>query len=57
MKLMTCALLVAALLGELVARLYSEPANRCLRAKWGESRLGSAIGHKGDVPEPQKQAI
>jgi peptidoglycan/LPS O-acetylase OafA/YrhL len=35
--------IIAALLGELVARLYSEPANRALRARWGESRLGQAV--------------
>jgi peptidoglycan/LPS O-acetylase OafA/YrhL len=37
--------LVAGLLGELVARFYSEPMNRWLRKRWGEGpkRLGSAI--------------
>jgi peptidoglycan/LPS O-acetylase OafA/YrhL len=38
-------LLLAALLGELVARSYSEPMNRWLRKRWGDSpeRLGSVI--------------
>jgi peptidoglycan/LPS O-acetylase OafA/YrhL len=38
-------ILIAALLGELVARSYSEPMNRWLRKRWGDSteRLGSVI--------------
>jgi peptidoglycan/LPS O-acetylase OafA/YrhL len=38
-------ILVAGLLGEAVARCYSEPVNRWLRGKWGEGarRLGAAI--------------
>jgi peptidoglycan/LPS O-acetylase OafA/YrhL len=40
----TCILL-AGLLGELVARFYSEPMNHWLRNRWGEDakRLGSVI--------------
>jgi hypothetical protein len=36
---------LSGLLGELVARFYSEPANRFLRERWGDgaNRLGSAI--------------
>jgi peptidoglycan/LPS O-acetylase OafA/YrhL len=52
--------IVAALLGELVARLYSEPANRWLRTKFGENRLGSAIeskAGKGDSAEFTTSAI
>jgi peptidoglycan/LPS O-acetylase OafA/YrhL len=39
-------ILLSGLLGELVARFYSEPANRFLRERWGDgaNRLGSAIG-------------
>lgn len=39
------AVIGAALLGELVARFYSEPMNRRLRNHWGEgaSRLGSVV--------------
>jgi peptidoglycan/LPS O-acetylase OafA/YrhL len=37
---------VAALLGELVARFYSERANRWLRSRWSENRLGSATENK-----------
>jgi peptidoglycan/LPS O-acetylase OafA/YrhL len=35
----------AVLLGELVARFYSEPMNRWLRTKWGDGarRLGSVV--------------
>jgi peptidoglycan/LPS O-acetylase OafA/YrhL len=36
-------ILIASLLGELVARAYSEPLNRWLRKRWGDERLGSAI--------------
>src|SRR5262249_23850659 len=38
-------ILVSAVLGELVARFYSEPANRFLRERWGDSphRLGSIV--------------
>jgi peptidoglycan/LPS O-acetylase OafA/YrhL len=38
-------ILIAGLLGELVARFYSEPMNRWLRKRWGEGpkRLGSVI--------------
>jgi len=37
--------LIAGLLGELVARFYSAPMNRLLRKRWGEgpNRLGSVI--------------
>jgi peptidoglycan/LPS O-acetylase OafA/YrhL len=43
--LFVATILVAALLGELVARFYSEPMNRSLRKRWGEgaNRLGSAV--------------
>lgn len=38
-------ILLAAVLGELVARFYSEPMNRWLRNRWGDgaAKLGSAI--------------
>ena len=38
-------ILLSGLLGELVARFYSEPANRFLRDRWGDgaNRLGSVI--------------
>jgi peptidoglycan/LPS O-acetylase OafA/YrhL len=38
-------IMLAGLLGELVARFYSEPMNRWLRNRWGEGpkRLGSVI--------------
>jgi peptidoglycan/LPS O-acetylase OafA/YrhL len=41
--LFIATILVAAILGELVARLYSEPMNRYLRNRWNETKLGSAI--------------
>jgi peptidoglycan/LPS O-acetylase OafA/YrhL len=39
-------IIVAGLLGYLVARFYSEPMNRLLRRRWGEdaTRIGAAIG-------------
>jgi peptidoglycan/LPS O-acetylase OafA/YrhL len=44
--LFTGVILLASLLGELVARFYSEPANRWLRSRFGDGadRLGSVIG-------------
>lgn len=43
--LFVATIVIAALLGELVARFYSEPVNRSLRQRWGEgaSRLGSIM--------------
>ena len=43
--LFIATILIAALLGELVARFYSEPMNRSLRKRWGEgaNRLGSVV--------------
>jgi peptidoglycan/LPS O-acetylase OafA/YrhL len=43
--LFLAVILIAALLGELVARSYSEPMNRWLRKRWGDSpaSLGSVI--------------
>jgi peptidoglycan/LPS O-acetylase OafA/YrhL len=43
--LFVAVILLAGLLGELVARFYSEPANRLLRERWGDgpNRLGSVI--------------
>lgn len=42
--LFVAVILVAGLLGELVARFYSEPMNRLLRQRWGDGpeRLGAA---------------
>jgi peptidoglycan/LPS O-acetylase OafA/YrhL len=44
--LFIAVILFAALLGELVARFYSEPMNRWLRKRWGDGpeRLGSVKG-------------
>jgi peptidoglycan/LPS O-acetylase OafA/YrhL len=36
-------ILSAGVLGEAVARFYSEPMNRWLRRRWGETRLGSVV--------------
>jgi peptidoglycan/LPS O-acetylase OafA/YrhL len=43
--LFLAVILLSGVLGELVARLYSEPVNRWLRARWGDgpNRLGSII--------------
>ncbi|HUX73570.1 MAG TPA: acyltransferase [Steroidobacteraceae bacterium] len=43
--LFVAVILVAAALGELVARFYSEPMNRYLRRRWGEGpdRLGAVV--------------
>ena len=36
-------IVIATVLGDLVARFYSDRANAALRARWGEGKLGSAI--------------
>ena len=41
--LFVVTIVTAALLGDLVANLYSEPLNRRLRTRWGERRFGSVI--------------
>ncbi len=53
--LFVATILIAALLGELVARFYSEPMNRSLRQRWGEgaNRLGSVI----EAPNAQVEKI
>jgi peptidoglycan/LPS O-acetylase OafA/YrhL len=45
-------ILIAGLLGELVARLYSEPMNRFLRNRWGDGpdRLGSLVESGSTAP-------
>ncbi len=50
--LFIAVILVAGVLGEFVARFYSEPMNRWLRKKWGEGpeKLGTVI-------EPEKIAM
>jgi peptidoglycan/LPS O-acetylase OafA/YrhL len=46
--LFIAVILLAVLLGELVARYYSEPMNRWLRKRWGDGpeKLGSMIEAK-----------
>jgi peptidoglycan/LPS O-acetylase OafA/YrhL len=54
-----CVIIVAALLGEAVARFFSEPMNHLLRERWGDGadRLGSAVKTESpaslDAPEYQ----
>ena len=47
--LFLAVIIIAGLLGDLVARFYSEPMNRTLRKRWGDgpNKLGSVI----DAPE------
>lgn len=54
--LFIATILIAALLGELVARFYSEPMNRRLRQRWGEgaNRLGSAV--EADTAQTERVA-
>ncbi|HEX4582494.1 MAG TPA: hypothetical protein VH139_10550 [Acidobacteriaceae bacterium] len=42
----------AVLLGEVVARFYSEPMNRWLRGRWGDggARMGSVVQEPAAVP-------
>ncbi|RSL16193.1 peptidoglycan/LPS O-acetylase OafA/YrhL [Edaphobacter aggregans] len=53
--LFVIVILIAGLLGELVARVYSEPINRWLRVRWGDGprRLGSVI----ESAEPITQEV
>jgi peptidoglycan/LPS O-acetylase OafA/YrhL len=41
--LFVLVILLAGLLGEVVARVYSESMNRWLRGRWGETQLGSVV--------------
>jgi len=50
--LFVVTIVTAALLGDLVANFYSEPMNRRLRKRWGESKLGSVIEAENAVAEP-----
>jgi peptidoglycan/LPS O-acetylase OafA/YrhL len=52
--LFVAVVLVAALLGDLVARFYSEPMNRFMRKRWGDARakLGSVV-ESHEVPPPR----
>jgi peptidoglycan/LPS O-acetylase OafA/YrhL len=53
--LFIAVILIAALLGELVARVYSEPMNRWLRGRWSGSTEGSGL--PGTLFDPTKQEI
>jgi peptidoglycan/LPS O-acetylase OafA/YrhL len=48
-------LVIAGLLGEVVARLYSEPMKRWLRGRWndGAARMGSVL----EEPAPASEAM
>jgi peptidoglycan/LPS O-acetylase OafA/YrhL len=48
--LFIATVMVAALLGHLVASLYSETMNRKLRSRWGENRLGTVMDTESPVP-------
>jgi peptidoglycan/LPS O-acetylase OafA/YrhL len=52
-------ILISSLLGELVARCYSEPMNRLLRKRWGDgpNRLGSVIDAASEVSGENRAAI
>jgi len=52
-------ILIAAVLGELVARFYSEPMNRWLRKRWGDGpeRLGSVVDVARDTPQSEKHLV
>jgi peptidoglycan/LPS O-acetylase OafA/YrhL len=44
------SIVVATLLGDLVARLYSDRVNAALRQRWGDGKLGSALAAGGSTP-------
>jgi peptidoglycan/LPS O-acetylase OafA/YrhL len=51
------SIIVATLLGDLVARFYSDPVNAALRQRWGEGKLGSALAAaSGQPPEAELPA-
>jgi peptidoglycan/LPS O-acetylase OafA/YrhL len=52
--LFVVTIVTAGLLGDLVARFYSEPMNRWLRTRWGERRLGSVIETESAVTEENR---
>jgi peptidoglycan/LPS O-acetylase OafA/YrhL len=45
-------IVVATVLGDLVARFYSDRMNALLRARWGEGKLGSALETEDSAPSP-----
>jgi peptidoglycan/LPS O-acetylase OafA/YrhL len=51
------AIVVAALLGHLVASFYSEPMNRKLRARWGQNRLGTVVEPFSETPPEGRLAV
>jgi peptidoglycan/LPS O-acetylase OafA/YrhL len=57
--LFLAVILFAELLGELVARFYSEPMNRLLRKRWadGPERLGSVIDSTQSLPDERQTAV
>jgi len=55
--LFVVTIVVAALLGHLVASLYSEPINRRLRSRWGENRLGTAMDTQSSVLPEGRLAV
>lgn len=52
--LFVVTIVTAGLLGDLVARFYSEPMNRWLRTRWGERGLGSVIQTESAVPRENR---
>lgn len=57
--LFVVTIVIASVLGDLVARLYSEPMNRLLRKRWGEGadRLGSIVESETTEPAGKVAAI
>ncbi|HEY2645916.1 MAG TPA: acyltransferase [Candidatus Acidoferrales bacterium] len=51
--LFVAVILIAAILGEIVARFYSEPMNRQLRKRWGDGpeKLGSVVEVARGMPQ------
>jgi peptidoglycan/LPS O-acetylase OafA/YrhL len=53
LPLFLVVILLAGVVGELVGRFYSEPANRWLRVRWGDGprSLGAVLPERPDSPE------
>jgi len=49
------AIVMAGLLGDVVANVYSQPMNRLLRVRTGENRFGSAVEAAGNPPATRRQ--
>jgi peptidoglycan/LPS O-acetylase OafA/YrhL len=57
--LFVSTVILAAILGDAVARFYSEPMNRWLRQRWGDgpAQLGAAVGESREIQSAAVSAL